>query len=39
MARTCLWVLAVAIVAAFVLTCSSGWFLGWYQMVPTCLGG
>lgn len=34
MASKCLWALLYAVAAAFVLTCSSGWYLDWYRMSP-----
>ncbi len=30
MARKCVWGLLLVVATAFVLTCSSGWFLNWY---------
>jgi len=34
MARRCLWGLLYAVVTAFALHCSAGWFLGWYSNLP-----
>lgn len=39
MARTCLWGLLLAVATAFVLACSSGWFLNWYGTTPFYVAG
>ncbi len=39
MAGKCLWGLLFVVVTAFVLICSSGWFLNWYGTTPFCLAG
>jgi hypothetical protein len=34
-----MWVLLFAVATVFLWTCSSGWFLGWYEVTTCSLPG